>query len=437
MPPRAFKKKNPITAATRRHTQKPEIIRLPNGMAVVMEYLPWARTAAVCVAIGAGSGHETAAEWGAAHFLEHLLFKGTRSRTARQLMEAVEARGGYVNASTGRENTSVYARIPAEHTLTALEIVADIALNATLRDIDRERAVVIEEILSAEDAPEEYAQDLLTERHWPGHPLGRSILGSADSVAAIDRRRLAAFRRRWYIPANMVLSVAGCFDRDAVADAAERWFGAMQARPMPPVSKPPEFVAGTHFLQRPLNQGHMCIAFPGVSLHDPRRYDMAVLAQLLGGGSTSRLFDRIREQEGLAYNVYAWSQPLSGTGVLGIYLAAAPETWNRARNALFEELARLVRVPPNQTEIATAREQLKASLLMGNESCGGRAGRNAAALLDYGHTIPIEEQLAAYDRVNADSVAACTAAFIRPDRCAMLVMGPARLRSSAKSDFSW
>ena len=418
----------------RQFADAPEVSRLPNGMTVVLEHLPWARTAALCVAIGAGSGHEAPGEWGVAHCLEHLLFKGTRSRSARQLMEAIESRGGYVNASTGRENTTVYARVPAPHAPDALEILADITLNATLRDLDRERAVIIEEILAAEDTPEEFAQDLLTERHWPGHPLGRSILGSVDSISALDRRRVAAFMRRWYTPSNMVLSVAGHFDRLAIARAARHLFGERPPRNVPPAPPPPRFVPGAHFLRRPLNQGHLCLAFPAASLHDPRRYDFAVLAQLLGGGSTSRLFDRIREREGLAYSVYAWTQHFSRAGVLGVYLAAAPDAWRDARRLLFEEIARLSKERPDPAEIDIAREQLKASLLMAHESCGGRAGRNAAAILDYGRPIPIEEHLRHYDRVTPESLADTAAQCLRAEACALLVLGPARLRPTARVD---
>jgi len=419
-----------------RKTGSPEVLRLPNGMTVVLEYLPWARTAALCVAIGVGSGHESPREWGAAHFLEHLLFKGTRSRTARQLMEAIESRGGYLNASTGRENTSVYARIPADHAPDALEILADITLNPTLSDLPRERAVIIEEILAAEDSPEEYVQDLITEQHWPGHPLGRSILGSVESVTALTRRHIAAFMRRWYTPTNMVLSVAGCFDRQGVAAAAARLFGARSAAPIPGRPDPPRFTAGARFHHRPLNQGHLCLAFPGASLHEPRRYTLAVLAQVLGGGSTSRLFDRIREREGLAYSVYAWTQHFSRTGILGVYLAAAPDAWRDARRLLFEEITRVIEQPPDQAELNMAREQLKASLLMAHESCGARAGQNAVSILDYGRILPLEEHLQRYDQVTSEALAACAAECLRADRCAMLVLGPARLRPTATVDLS-
>ena len=412
----------------------PSLIRLPSGLTLVLEQLPWAHTAALSLIVGAGSAHDAPNHSGSAHCLEHLLFKGTRSRSARQLMEAVEARGGYLNASTGRENTSIYARIPAPHALQALEILADIILNPTLADLQRERTVIIDEILAAQDNPEELVQDLITEFHWPGHPLGRPILGTLESVATLSRRHLAAFFRRYYTPSNMVLSIAGMFDPAPLAEAAAALFGPQPQAPPPRRPAPPQVCPGPRLLRRPLTQGHLCLAFPAPSLHNPDRYAYALLAQLLGGGSTSRLFDRIREREGLAYSVYAWHQPYSNAGVLGIYLAAAPNAAPNAARLLFEELSRLLRQPPDLQELNIAREQIIASLLMARESCSDRAAHNAAAILDYGRLIPLHELLQHYEQVTPENLAECAARTFRADQCAMLVLGPPRLRSIARID---
>ena len=322
-------------------TPEIKLHRLDNGFTIAMERLPYLHSASLGIWIKTGSAAEERHEAGLAHFLEHLFFKGTKTRNVHEIMEAVESRGGYLNAATSREYTTLYVRMLSKHINVGIEILADILMNSTFTDTEKERGVILEEIAAIEDTPDELAHDLLSEFHWPNHPLGRPVSGYADTVSSMNYDDFQRFYKAWYKPSNMVFSIAGNFDEEQVLDQVSNCFGALPAGDTAQLDSAPTFQAGIQVVERPISQTHIGIAMPGPSSLDEKRYMCNLLAGILGGGGTSRLFEIIREQEGLAYSVYAYHASHIPTGMLGIYEAVAPKNCQRALDLTFRELRRM------------------------------------------------------------------------------------------------
>ena len=409
---------------TPQSTENVRVHRLPNGFTIAMERLPYLHSAALGLWARAGSGVELPHESGVAHFLELLFFKGTRTRNVHQLMEAVESRGGYLNASTGREGTNLYVRMLTRHVPVGIEVLADIAKNSLFCDMEKERGVILEEIASVEDNPDELAHDLITEFHWPGHPLGRPVAGTEDSVNALQRDHVVAFYERWYTPEHLVFSIAGNFDEEAVLRQVADAFGDWPAAPPTAAQPTPGFRAGVTSVERPISQVHVNLAFPGVPSTDPKRFICSLMVNVLGGGSTSRLFEKIREDEGLAYNIFAYHNDYAAAGVAGVYQAVATEQCERACALVYDELRRVCDEPVPESELEMNREQIKGSMLMSLENPGSRASRMATNLLVHGRVVPIEEVTAKLDAVTPDEVLQFARRTFRAECCASLVLGP-------------
>ncbi len=403
----------------------PTLHTLSNGLRVVCEHLPYVHSASLGVWIRTGSSHEAAAQAGLSHFLEHLLFKGTETRTARQLMEAVEGRGGQLNAFTTREYTCYYARVLDQHVASAFEILADILKHSTYFDLDKERNVILEEISSARDVPEDYIHDLSIESAWRDHPMGRPIAGYEETVSAATIEDVRAYRNTWYSPENMIVSIVGRFDEAAFLKQIEREFGALTPANATAPNSAPAYHAGQQIERRAIAQDHLLWCFPGVSITDPRRYAYDLLTSTLGGGSTSRLFERIREQEGLAYSVYAFNSMLAHGGLLGFYAAVAPENLQQTLDLSAEELRRLRDEPLSDIELTANREQLKGGLLLALEGTFSRMSRMVRSLIYQGRIVPVSEVLANVDRVTAQEVQEAAAAVFTTANSAVTVLGPA------------
>ncbi|MFP4502388.1 MAG: M16 family metallopeptidase [Candidatus Hydrogenedentota bacterium] len=402
---------------------------LDNGLTVTLERLPHLHSYSAGVWIKTGSAAEREHEGGLAHFLEHLVFKGTTTRSAQQLMQEVEGRGGQFNAFTSREYTCIYVKMLAEHVHIGIDVLADIIQNATFADLEKERNVILEEIASIEDMPDEYAHDLITLQHWPDHPLGRPVSGSADSVARLTYDDVRAFQQRWYRPKNMVVSVAGNFDEEAVANQIAECFGALPHGDTAPRPTPPAFHSGTQHMHRDIAQSHVCIGFPGVPATAHERYTFELLSNTLGGGSTSRLFDRVREQEGLAYAIYSFQSAYLTAGVFGIYVGVAPQNIARTLAITREELLRMRDEPVSDAELAANREQLKGGLLMALESSFTRMARMARSMLYYGRILPVEELIDHIEAVTAGEINALARRTFTKDNCALLILGPAEAQT--------
>lgn len=403
---------------------KPRVHRLANGLTLIMEAIPYVRSASSGLWIRAGSAIETEKQSGVSHFLEHLFFKGTKTRTAREIVASVERCGGSLNGFTSRDFTCLYAKTLDSHVHVGIEVLADIVKNSTFCDLEKERQIVLEEIASIEDVPEECSHDLFVQRMWPDHALGRPVTGSLESVAALTPEEVRAYYETWYRPGSMVLSVAGNIDPDAVLRQVEDEFGGMAGAGSEDTGGAPVFSSSVDMVHRDIAQSHICVGFPGPAAFDEDRYAYDVLSCALGGGATSRLFDRIRESEGLAYSIYSFFSCYRRSGFLGIYAAVAPENARKAAASAFEELRRLCDAPLPADELELNRQQLKGSLLMGLERTFSRMSRAAKSMMYHGRIISPDEVVEALDGVtSADVQRLALCAFTR-DRCAMLTLGP-------------
>jgi predicted Zn-dependent peptidase len=398
--------------------------KLDNGITITHERLPYLHSATAGIWVRSGSANEPAEHAGISHFLEHLFFKGTKTRTAHQIMEPIESQGGHLNAFTSREYTCVYAKTLDNHIATGIEILADIIKNSTFCDLEKERNVILEEIASIEDVPEDFAHDLLTRRMWPNHALGRSVSGYDETVSRIALADVQNHYKAWYRPCNMYFSIAGNFDEHAVLDQVCREFGALSPSSPPKHSEAPEFASGVELADRDIAQRHYCLGFPGPTVFDPRRYVYDVLSSALGGGSTSRLFERIREEEGLAYSIYSFHSCYFTAGLFGIYAAVAPENSERMLTLLFDEVRRFRDHPITEQELENNREHLKGSMLMSLESTFNRMSRMAKSMIYYNRLLSIPEVIQALNAVTVADVYQVAQEILRPDRAAMVVLGP-------------
>ncbi|MEN3001325.1 MAG: pitrilysin family protein [Armatimonadota bacterium] len=406
---------------------------LSNGIRVIMEPVPTVQSVALCFWVKSGSRYEQPHQHGMAHFLEHMLFKGTTNRTAVQIAQAIEGRGGVLNASTGKELTCYYARVLSEHLPIAVEVLSDLWLNAMLNpdEVEREKGVILEEMRMIEDTPDEVLHDLFTEVHWAGHPLGRRIIGSPETVSAFTREALLEFIHTYYVPARMVISAAGNLEPDALVKELERWLGDWHPNPQcEPVdaSTPPRKVPQSlhvQFFPREVEQVHFCIGVDGVSFMDERRYALAVLNSLLGGSMFSRLWQEIREKRGLAYDIGSYSLPMSDGGLFVVYGGTADTHFDQVMELVHAEMDRLRCEPPSEEETASARNQLKGTRLLALEAMQTRAELIGSELLMRGEVIPMEEVIAKIDAVTPEQIHALAAELFEPDQRTVVAIVPA------------
>jgi len=382
------------------------ITRLPNGIRVVTETLPWARSVATGFRVGVGARDESAELAGASHFLEHLLFKGTETRSASQIAETVEAVGGEMNAHTGREDTAYYTRLPAGHLALGLDILSDVILAPAFRpaEVEAERQVILEEISMDEDAHEDRVLTLLGAALFPGHPLGREVAGTRESIAAMTRDQIAGFHARWYRPANLVVSAAGVVDHDEVVDGVARRFGGVDGGERPTRVAPTKAAKPMSVLRRRSEQVHVAIGVRALSRYDDDRYALDVVDQILGGGTASRLFQSIREERGLAYSVYSFTSELSDTGELCVYAGTAPSRLDEVLGLLHDELARFTADGPTESELQVAKGYIEGSIQLAGESVAGEMSGIGRSLLYRDEVIDVDEQLARYRAITLADV---------------------------------
>lgn len=401
-----------------------EVRTLGNGLTVIMEPLPYLRTVTAGVWIRAGSANEPLHQTGISHFLEHLFFKGTLTRNARQIMEAIERRGGHMNAFTSRDYTCVYVKTLDIHIAGGIEILADILKNSQFYDLEKERNVILEEIASIEDVPEDYVHDAYALRLWPGHALGQPVTGTLETVGGLTLEHIQAYYDAWYRPENIYVSVVGNFDPESLYRQIEDEFHALPARPSPPRFSPPVPSAGIEYYVRDIAQDHLCVGFPGARATDADRFVYEMLSSALGGGSTSRLFDKVREEAGLAYSIYTFTSSYLESGTLGFYAAVAPEGLERALDLCVAEMRDLRDNPLREDELELNREQLKVGVLMALESTSNRMSRLAKSMIVHGRIVPIDEILATIDAITAEEVQALAQRLLRTEQCTAVVLGP-------------
>ena len=392
-------------------TEKISETRLANGIRVVTERMPEARSVTLGVWVAVGGRDEPDELAGASHFLEHLLFKGTATRSARQIAEAVDAVGGEMNAFTSREHTAYYTRLPAHQVELGMEILGDVLTDPAFRphEFEAERQVILEEILMNLDMPEDHVHTLLAEAMFPGHPLGREVLGTRQSVEAVTRDRIAEFFGHWYRPRNLVVVAAGNLLHDQIVDGIDRSLGRREGGERPVRTRP---TAGPHpraVLGDPTEQVHVAFGWRAVDHHDDDRYALMVANQVLGGGMSSRLFQEVREERGLAYSVYSWASTYDDSGSAGIYAGTAPARAGELLEVVDDEVGKLVASGVTENELGVAKGFIEGSLVLGLEDSASRMARLGRSLMARDEVVTVDDQLERIRAVTADDVGAVAA----------------------------
>ncbi len=377
---------------------------LPNGLRIVTEHMPGLKSASAGVWVMAGGRHERPEQNGIAHFLEHMAFKGTKRRTALQIAEEIEDVGGYINAYTSREMTAYYARVLEADVGLALDVIGDIVLNPAFdtKEIEVERHVILQEIGQALDTPDDIVFDWLQEVSYPDQAFGRTILGPAERVSSFSRKDLQGFVKENYGPAQMILAAAGAVDHDSIVAQAEAIFGGLKARPQKAFE--PAVFKGTERREvKDLEQVHFAMAFDAPGYRHPDVYTAQVYAMTMGGGMSSRLFQKIREERGLCYSIFAQSGAYEDAGQITLYAGTSAEEIGDLAQLTVDELKRAAD-DMSEAEVARARAQIKAGMLMGLESPSSRAERIARLLAIYGRVPDVDEAVARIDAVSMADV---------------------------------
>ncbi|MXQ08769.1 insulinase family protein [Alphaproteobacteria bacterium GH1-50] len=401
-----------------------ELHRMANGVRVVTEHMPGLGSASVGVWVNAGGRHERADQNGIAHFLEHMAFKGTKTRNALQIAEAIEDVGGYINAYTSREMTAYYARVLAEDAGLALDVISDIVLNPIFegREIEVERHVILQEIGQALDTPDDIIFDWLQETAFPEQPLGRTILGPAERVERFGADDLSRFVSERYAPGNIIVAAAGGVDHDAIVRASEAAFGHLPAHDGGSF-EPAAFRGGECRVEKGLEQAHFALAFETPGYRDEAVWTAQLFATAFGGGMSSRLFQEAREKRGLCYTIFSQIGAYSDSGLLTIYAGTSGEELGDLAHLTIDELKRSAD-DMTPAEVARARAQMKAGLLMGLESPSSRAERMARLLAIWDRVPAIDETVAHIDAVTTGDVRDFVAGLVETGRPAMALYGP-------------
>jgi predicted Zn-dependent peptidase len=402
-----------------------KVTRLPSGLTVVTERMERVETVSLGAYVGIGTRHELAEENGASHFLEHMAFKGTERRSAAGIAEEVDAVGGHLNAYTAREQTAYYVKLLKEDVALGLDVIGDILTHSTFEpdELERERGVILQEIGQANDTPDDIIFDKFQEVAFPGQPMGRPVLGTEKTLREISRSSLMGYMKRHYAAGNTVLAAAGNLRHEEIVDLAARHFADMNGANISP-SLPSRYEGGEFREGRDLDQVHIVLGFPSVPFQDPDYYAVLLLSTLFGGGMSSRLFQEIREKRGLVYSVYSFTQPYTDSGVFGIYAGTGESEAEELIPVTLEEI-RKVQQAVDEGELARARAQVKASVLMSLESTGSRCEQLARQWQLYGRVISTEETVARINAVTlADIARVARRVFRAPPTLA--VLGPSK-----------
>ena len=379
-----------------------QVTTLPNGLRVVTDAMPHLETTSLGIWVGAGSRHESLAEHGLSHFLEHMAFKGTRRRSARRIAEEIESAGGDLNAATSTEQTAYYARVLAADTGLALDILADILTDSVFDpvELEREKNVVLQEIGAVDDTPDDLVFELFTATAFPDQPIGRAILGTPDGVSGFDRDAIAGYLAAHYRPGAMIVGAGGALDHARIVDDAEKRFGAMRAE-APSEAPAATYRGGDLRVRRKLEQTHIVVGFEGPSFHDPGHYAAHVFSHAAGGGMSSRLFQDVRETRGLAYSIYSFDWAYADTGLFGFYAATSPKHTTELVPVSLDCIADAT-ATLTEEEVERSKAQLKVSILVALESSGARAEQIARQHLAFGRTVGREELIAKIDAISVD-----------------------------------
>ena len=398
---------------------------LDNGIRIVSEEIDHVRSVSIGIWVQCGSRHEDRETNGMAHFIEHMLFKGTQSRSAFDIAAAIDSVGGVMNAFTGKELTSFYIKIPDYHLDMAIDLLADIFRNSVFDpdEISKEKSVVLQEIHMLDDSPDDYIHDFFEEKFWKDHPLGYHVLGTRERVEQFDRNAILSFLNARYRGQNLVLTAAGRLKHEHLVERVSRSLGSVPKEAVRNGLSSPSASGGITVLDKDLEQVHIVLGCPAPSSLSPRRYASFVMNAVLGGSMSSRLFQEIRERRGLAYAVHSYLTPYTDVGMLGIYAGTSEANVREVVGVILDELMRLTRDPLSDRELQSAQELIKGNFLLSMESTDNRMTRLAKNEIIFSKDIPAEEVMAGIDGVSAEEIRALAGEIFNPSVIGLAAIG--------------
>jgi len=399
---------------------------LDNGLRIVTEKLPYVQSVSVGIWVNIGSRDEQDAEAGLSHFIEHMIFKGTEKRSTLEIAKEIDQVGGMANAFTAKEYTCFHARVMSDHLPRIVDLLTDIFLNSVFDEanIDRERQVILQEIYMTEDTPDDYIHVLFNQNFWPDAALGRSILGSIETVSSLSRHDIHNYQERHYSPGSIVIAAAGDIEHQAFVDLVGPAFAALSQNSNHRDRRPPEYQSGLRVTSKDLEQVHLCLGAPFPTALDDARYAAAVFSTLLGGNMSSRLFQEIREKRGLAYSVYSFLSSYMDAGLLGVYAGIGAEHVDETLDVCLSEIRKLASESVTPAELTAAQEHLKGSVVLSLESTDNIMTRLAKNEITYGRHINLDEIMRAIDAVTPDHLKKLAEAHLDPNCLALTLLGP-------------
>ena len=407
---------------------------LPNGIRIVTERMPHVRSVAVGVWVETGSRRELENRGGISHLIEHLVFKGTATRSAEEIARTMDSVGGQMDAFTTKEHTCFYVQVLDEHLPLAVDLLTDILLHPRFdaEELEREKQVVLQEIKMVEDTPDDIIHDIFAEQVWQGHPLGRPILGTRELVTGFRRDAIAEHFAEEYVPPKVIIAVAGNVTHERVMQLFGAGFDGFGRTPVERTDTPPSLTPGVNIVHKQLEQVHVVMGFPGLRQSAPERYALFLLNDVIGGSMSSRLFQEVRERQGLVYAIHSGAQAYLDTGVLYLYAATDPANFSKVLKSILKEIRELKKSGITAEELKRAKDHLKGSLMLSLESTSSRMNRLAKHEMHLGSFLTMDAMIAAIEGVQHEQVQALVGELLDEDRLALTTLGPLDRRSLPK-----
>lgn len=401
-------------------------VALANGVRILTEEIPYVRSVAIGIWVRVGSRDELPGQDGISHFIEHMMFKGTENRTAKELAEALDSVGGQLNAFTTKEYTCYYAKVLDDHLELALDVLTDMFFNSKFgpNEIEKEKNVVLEEIKMYEDTPDDQVHDLFTSTIWQGHSLGRPIIGTKEMVMSFNREKVLDYYNHHYVPANTVISVAGSIDHQQVVERLETFFGQWSGPHVERQLHIPEAKYEINIKNKDIEQVHLCLGVQALQMDHPDIYVLHILNSIAGGGLSSRLFQNIREERGLAYSVYSYHSSYQETGFFAVYAGLSRNNLEDTLELIMKELKDFRNHGVTAEELFRAKEQLKGSLFLGLENVSSRMSRMGKTELCYGRVITPDEIVEKINNVNLEQIRYLAGELLNIDAFSLTAIGP-------------
>jgi predicted Zn-dependent peptidase len=411
---------------------------LDNGIRVISERIPYASSVSIGIWVANGSRHESRESNGVAHFIEHLLFKGTDRRSSLDIAREIDSVGGVLNAFTSREYVCYYAKVLDKFLPRAVDLLTDLFLHSTFdsEEIEKERRVVLQEISMMEDTPDDLIHDLFHQHFWTGHPLGMSILGDVESVSGLSREAILDYKNQMYRGDDIIISAAGNLKHDDLIRLLEEHLSSVPGGNGRSASALPVYQRRIELVEKDLEQVHVCLGLKGVQQNHPKRYDAFIMNAILGGSMSSRLFQEVREKSGLAYSVYSYIASHADAGSLVVYAGASPDNSGQLLEIMLKELAKFRDEPVPETQLDGAREQLKGNLLLSLESSDNRMSRLAKNEIYFGGPLPLSDIMEGFDRVSSESIQLLASELLDNSTLTLVMLGRVGTPSFSPADIT-